>query len=114
MKIYLYLSISVKICEICKTSEGACIQCCKCTAAFHVFCAHDAGILLVERLIGRSQVIYECYCKSHQLVSFLIIIIKCLYIILVIDSFFRFCDIFFRILQQKRMINAENEKKLPK
>ncbi|CAJ0628939.1 11563_t:CDS:2 [Entrophospora sp. SA101] len=54
------------MCEICKTSEGVCIQCCKCTTAFHVFCAHDAGILLVERLVGKSQIFHECYCKLHQ------------------------------------------------
>ena len=59
-------------CEICNKKQGACIQCDyrDCTAAFHVRCAIDAGIIReqTEALQRDNTDPYQMYlfCTKHQ------------------------------------------------
>lgn len=68
-------------CEICKISttsnpkKAPCIQCCKgkCVKAYHVTCAANAGVLLLEN-VYTDVTVFELYCPRHDSVR------SCLYI----------------------------------
>ncbi|KAG9300430.1 hypothetical protein G9A89_010055 [Geosiphon pyriformis] len=55
-------------CEICKTKNGACIQCIhgKCVKAFHPYCAHKANFHLQQRITLNGEFLYEGFCKLHD------------------------------------------------
>ncbi|KAG0586446.1 hypothetical protein KC19_2G091100 [Ceratodon purpureus] len=56
------------VCSICKRKGGACIQCRvpKCSTSFHVWCAHEKGLLQSEIVQdGSNQVGFFGRCQSH-------------------------------------------------
>ncbi|KAG0625738.1 hypothetical protein M758_2G077300 [Ceratodon purpureus] len=60
------------VCSICQRKGGACIQCRvpKCSTPFHVWCAHEKGLLQSEIVQdGSNQVGFFGKCQSHGMCS---------------------------------------------
>eukprot|EP00039_Didymoeca_costata_P010690 m.144604 g.144604 ORF g.144604 m.144604 type:complete len:526 (+) comp14927_c0_seq5:301-1878(+) len=55
-------------CSICKSKNGACIQCQvpTCTTAFHVGCAMKEGIRMDLLLNDNGQVLHKAFCRRHE------------------------------------------------